>query len=518
MHDLGIPRDFTTSGKLGYIHRRTPEADLYFVANPEPYGQTTVCTFRVFGKRPERWNPETGERTPVAIYAASAQGTSVYLAFGPSESAFIVFRESVGADDSVIALARDGEVLAGTRARVPRIRVTEARYGVSGDPGRSRDVRDLLQQRINAGNYTLPVAELVRSGDPAENVVKTLRARLVVDGEAVTLQGRDMDTVHLDYAGPCITVIRASYGVPGDPARTRDVREKLQRLLDTGRDAFRVAEMAEGDDPAYGVVKTLDGLYEIDGDRFPLHGLDPDTLKLYLPEGETPGATLRRGAGEALVLETAQAGRYDIAFASGRTTGVTVPEVPPAMSVTGPWSLRFPEGWGAPEAVTLDRLVSWSDHGDPGVRHFSGTGTYRSTFVMPGPFPGRQVRRYLDLGDVRVMARVTLNGRDLGILWKPPFRVEVTDVLKAGENTLEIAVTNLWVNRMIGDEGLPEDSARNQNGTLKEWPAWLKEGKPGPTGRFTFTTWRLWGKNDKPQPSGLLGPVVVTAERVMEID
>ena len=79
----------------------------------------------------------------------------------------------------------------------------------------------------------------------------------------------------------------------------------------------------------------------------------------------------------------------------------------------------------------------------------------------------------------------------MGILWKRPYRIEITDALKVGENTLEIKVTNLWINRMIGDEHLPEDSERNRAGTLKAWPEWLQDGKPSPTGRYTITTWRL---------------------------
>ena len=107
------------------------------------------------------------------------------------------------------------------------------------------------------------------------------------------------------------------------------------------------------------------------------------------------------------------------------------------------------------------------------------------------------------------MADVKLNGKDLGILWKPPYRVDVTEALRAGDNALEIAVTNLWINRMIGDEELPEDSDRNPDGTLKAWPQWVQEGKPSPTGRFTFTSWRLWKKGEPLVESGLIGPVTL---------
>jgi hypothetical protein len=115
------------------------------------------------------------------------------------------------------------------------------------------------------------------------------------------------------------------------------------------------------------------------------------------------------------------------------------------------------------------------------------------------------------------MAQVKVNGRHLGLLWKPPYMVDVTDVLVPGENTFEVLVVNLWPNRLIGDEEKPEDSARNPDGTLKEWPKWLLEGKPSPTGRPTFTTWRLWKKGDKLLDSGLIGPVMIRAVGVCQV-
>jgi hypothetical protein len=176
-----------------------------------------------------------------------------------------------------------------------------------------------------------------------------------------------------------------------------------------------------------------------------------------------------------------------------------------ATPLAGPWTLEFPKDSGAPEKLEIDKLISWSRHPDAGVQHFSGTAIYRHGFNLPETKPGCRI--FLDLGRVEIMARVKLNGQDLGILWKPPYRVEITEAAKTGPNTLEIAVVNLWTNRLIGDAALPEDARRDKKGTLESWPQWILDGQPSPTGRRTFVTFPLWKKDDPLQESGLLGPV-----------
>ena len=224
-----------------------------------------------------------------------------------------------------------------------------------------------------------------------------------------------------------------------------------------------------------------------------------------------------RARGADIEAQVWQPGTYSLTSADGKTRQFEAGAFPEPVEITGPWDLRFPPNAGAPERVTLDRLISWSQHTDAGVRYFSGTATYHKTFnVRAGLIqPGR--RWYLDLGRVEVMARVRLNGTDLGLLWKQPYSVDATDALKPGENTLEVQVVNLWPNRMIGDEQLPEDSDRNPNGTLKQWPQWLLDGKPSPTGRYTFTSWRLWHKDSPLVDSGLLGPVRLRAAQTVTV-
>ena len=171
--------------------------------------------------------------------------------------------------------------------------------------------------------------------------------------------------------------------------------------------------------------------------------------------------------------------------------------------------MQFPPHWGTPASATLDTLISWPQHADAGVKYFSGTATYVKEIEIPPALLTTDRALDLDLGRVRNLARVTLNGKDLGVLWKLPFRVSIAGAALPGKNRLEIKVTNLWPNRLIGDAQLPEDCRWKNGDVLAEWPAWLLAGKPSPTGRLTFTNWRKWHKDDALLESGLLGPVVL---------
>ena len=225
---------------------------------------------------------------------------------------------------------------------------------------------------------------------------------------------------------------------------------------------------------------------------------------------------------KGLIIEATGPGKYDFVTAAGHSLKAEIPQLPGPISIQGPWELKFPKNLGAPEQVTLDRLISWSEHPNPGVKYFSGTATYRNRFTLREDMLGSDRRLCLDLGHVCVIAEVVLNGHDLGILWKPPFVVDVTDIVTAGNNHLEIRVVNLWPNRLIGDEQLPDDSewttvSRNFGSAIKRWPQWLSDNKPSPTGRVAFTAWKHLFKDDPLLESGLLGPVRIIARAKVKL-
>jgi hypothetical protein len=220
-------------------------------------------------------------------------------------------------------------------------------------------------------------------------------------------------------------------------------------------------------------------------------------------------------------LEAAQPGVYALKTAAGHELKAQIPALPSPLLIEGPWDLTFPKGLGAPEHVALPQLISWSEHSNSEVKYFSGTATYHRKFEAPKTLlvPGRAF--CLDLGRVAVIAQVKLNGRDLGILWKPPFCADITEVLRAGTNDLEVSVVNLWVNRLIGDEQLPDDCEwRPQSGSevLARYPQWLLDNKPRPTERIAFPVWKHWTKDDPLMESGLLGPVrIIVKARAVAI-
>ena len=196
---------------------------------------------------------------------------------------------------------------------------------------------------------------------------------------------------------------------------------------------------------------------------------------------------------------------------AARRSGIRPPaDAGKRVELDGPWQVAFQAGRGAPDRVVLEKLISWTEHPDFGVRHFSGTATYRKAFQAAGAGAGE--RGVLDLGEFADVCTVRLNGVEVGVLWKPPYRIDVSAHLRDGENHLELDVTNRWPNRLIGDAQLPEDAVW-KGPRLMEMPAWVKEGRPSPTGRIAFATWKLWAADDPLQPSGLFGPVSVCCEK-----
>lgn len=426
----GLKPDFEyTSGrpnaKLLYIHRRIGNLDLYFVSNQSNRLEPVDCTFRVGGKVPELWHPETGKIEEAPMYREEEGRTTVTLLLEPVGSVFVVFRESSKNRERVASFHRNGKpLLTSERQPARKLHIVKAIYGVLEDPSQAVDVTGLVAGMVEDDTLSVEASNRL-AGDPAYGIVKKMRVDCTLNGMAFSKIVTENET-------------------------------------------------------------------------------------LFIPEyaaDECPAAELKVTGESGLELIPWEPGLYEMETALGRRMKVQVPSVAEPMALAGPWEVRFPPERGAPETIVLDNLISWTDHEKPGVRYFSGTAEYVKEIKIPASMFGPGKALYLDLGRVKSLAEVKANGKPLGILWKPPFRIEMTDAVHPGTNRLEIRVTNLWSNRLIGDEQLPDD-CEWQGIALKEWPQWLLEGKPRPSKeRCTFTTWKHWTRDSSPLESGLLGPV-----------
>lgn len=202
-------------------------------------------------------------------------------------------------------------------------------------------------------------------------------------------------------------------------------------------------------------------------------------------------------------LEFEPYGSYFIVFRNNKTVGKGRNFSPKTVlgTLDAPWEVSFDPTWGGPEKVMFEKLEDWAQHPDPGIKYYSGTAVYKQKFDLPYNTDGKIV---LDLGKVKNMARIRINGREAGTLWTSPWQLDITGFVKQTDNQLEIEVINLWPNRLIGDEQLPDDGIHNG-----QWPEWLLKGETRNSGRYTFTTYRHFKKDSPLLESGLIGPVTL---------
>lgn len=186
-------------------------------------------------------------------------------------------------------------------------------------------------------------------------------------------------------------------------------------------------------------------------------------------------------------------GTYQLTESNGHNTQVVIAPVDPQGLTFDSWTLSFPAGWGAPSSVPVTQFQSWTQWSDPGIRYFSGTATYHAVLHVPAGLirPGRQI--WLNLGKVREIASVSVNGISAGTQWRAPFLVRIDRQLHPGNNAVAIEVTNLWPNRLIGDL------------------------QPSARVRYTHTNVRAYTADSPLLPSGLLEPVRVLVRETKRI-
>jgi hypothetical protein len=505
-----------------YLHRRDGGADIYFVTNHQRRPEEIVASFRVDGKRPELWDAVSGTTVPAPAYEVSGGRVRMPIRLDPSGSVFVVFRDAAS-PRALRSVAKDGRTVLTTAdfAAAPN-----APYGdVANDFTVSVWVKPEIE--LNA-NQSLPAeaTQGMQGANASDFVVHP------GDGEALYgaghsavgfTAGRDGVVVYERGGALFAPVLSAPQPMSGWTHLAVVYRGGTPSLYVNGRLVKTGQRTGRTVHPGLGSPDGNVRFVHFEGDNtapaLMREALGEDRIRelaAAVPDPDLPPAVLAAGATPGLWLW--ENGEYALQRAGGPATTVRVADLPAPAVVGGAWRVQFQANRGAPAEVTLPRLMSLHLHDDPGVKYFAGTATYHNTFTAPSAAAGRRV--FVDLGRVEVLAQVRVNGKDVGAVWKPPYRVDVTDALGAGApNDLEVRVTTLWPNRLIGDEELPEEYQYGGGGggfgnqaAIREIPEWFVKGQPKPAGqRVTFTTWKHWRKGAPLLAAGLLGPVRVLA-------
>lgn len=521
-------------GQIVWLHRRVDDGEVYFLANRQRRAESVTCTFRVTGKVPSLWDAETGTVSRPALFDVNDQGTRVAFDLSPAGSTFVSFREPLKGGKPVAWAAKDGQRFADLALRTPTVQAPADSFTLSLWAKPDIDLRLMPQEstkgRINetGKNYLINA----RSGRDLHGEGTAVAGLAVGRNGAFVIERGAPDDVpavlvsHQPIAGWSHFALVYDKGVP-----SLYVNGKLARTgLKSGRKIFA----GGSDQPASNGVT-----YFFEGNFTPLRtearALTPGEIAAEAAKGPpapafdaSPAEFTRTDDGK-LTLLARESGRYTTSAGQSVTASVPAPR-----PVSGSWQVAFQPGRGAPASITLPELRSLSRHDDPAVRRFSGTATYERSIDVPAEMLKKGLRIYLDLGRVEVLSGVRVNGKDLGVLWKEPYRVDITDVVHAGKNQLSLSVTNLWANRMIGDAALPEEGRFVDNADwvigekagpdgkmrsvmarkIMELPNWYKAGQAKPAGgRVTFTPWTFFQPDEPLLDSGLLGPVRLTFAR-----
>jgi hypothetical protein len=526
---------------LSWQHRRLPDGDLYFLGNRQRRVEYVTVSFReMAGRRPEIWRPETGERSDAVWWETSDDRVLLPVRFEPGESIVVIFRHP--GEPVARGLWKDGEPLFkpgwGKRhapardftmsiwvkpdtdlrvmpkeSTVGRLDETGKYYAIPADPGERRFGAGHATAGLAVGRNGVFVVERSWDSCPAVLVApmkvsgwthvavvyRDGRPRLYVNGELVREGLVSGKVVHSGVSSPA---------PPVDYTLHFPAIESLTRAA------------GETPPPSRGQV------YFFEGNFVPAQDfgrpLPEEEIKAIVAAGvPAPVAPVVTGLGRGAEGATAlvwESGKYALesgkspAFEFGPATHVSVPA---PVTLEGPWQVAFQSERGAPTTIELPALKSLHLHEDVGVKYFAGTATYTRTFDVPAAFRAADRRVVLDLGRVEVLAEVWLNGKRAGDVWKEPYRLDVTDFVRAGANGLEVRVTTLWPNRLIGDEQLPAENdygLRDEQGNdphgITKLPDWYRQGQPKPAGgRVGFTTWNFYDKDEPLLAAGLLGPV-----------
>lgn len=499
------------------IHYQQDETDIYFIANRRRITENGTAHFRIAKGTPELWNPYTAEIIHCPIYRKDNDGITIPLELNPAGSLFVVFRQTDESEHPTW---------------------TDFKYnGVSLFSSLKQAENTFhMQSNFSISCWIKPETDIAIS---EEHEMGDMRTRFFavypLNGEQRYGQGHSVVGLSVGRNGIVVyerstsnkAVYRKALPLSGWLHLALIYQDNKPRIWINGEFA---GEGTTSDNIVHYTVDTSDLLAKADTYEGEMCGFQtyPSTISeeqiIQIYQKGMPKLYQQENMFYSWYPEDKfiawKTGTYE--FINKRTClRKQIEQLPARIALDGSWTLRFPEKKGAPKEIVLPELHSLRLEKDFGVRHFSGTITYSYTLPIPEEYLQEEYCLRLDLGRVEVIAEISVNGKYVTTCWAPPYCADIQTLLHKGDNIIEIRVTNLWVNRLIGDEYLPVENEYNYqkpvnkyvaagNGGIKKLPEWYLNGQPKPDGgRVAFTTWKHYDQNSPLVESGLLGPVVL---------
>ncbi|MBB1283768.1 glycosyl hydrolase family 43 [Flavisolibacter sp. BT320] len=542
---LAKGRDFTYTSRSGdapilFTHRQFGNTDIYFVCNQRRSFEDVVCTFRVRGKQPEVWDATTGCILPQPFFAQEETATKVPLQLESYGAVFVVFRKTISGPN-FLGLSSGETILLNTK------------HFENLSPKTFRDVHGnftitlwakpemacMLRHSIHMGNVKHPYTNYYA-------IYPSAGRALYGEGHATCglAIGRNGVAVWESAEYP-VLALAAEMPLSGWSHVALVYENGVPSVYVNGALLKRGERAGLIIHPSLGDAQSQEEASPYNGDMtqpilYP-HVLNENKIRELAAAGQSIQAgqapfyeLVMQRKKPALLLW--QKGAYNLHLSNGGRQPFFVKGAGQLQIIAKGWRVYFPPGSGAPATIQLPRLISLHRHAQKGVSHFSGTATYRNRFSVAREYKSGNQLLLLDLGRVEVIAEVFVNGKNMGLLWKRPYRIDISNAVKKGVNDLEVHVTNLWPNRLIGDESLPNPDAFTTAGgngfehlagsgfqsvignSILQLPEWFVKGEPKPNnGRIGFATWKHYTANDPLLESGLIGPVQLWIGEVVEL-
>ena len=416
------------------------DIDIYFLFNHRRIYEELVCTFRVKNKRPEVWNPATGEITLVRIYDLVDDRVQLPVQLEPYGSVFVVFREPASSNRVISIEKNNRSILSSKHFPLSQRKLYADVFNSFTIAFWAKpEINILLNPHFTMGSISQPWTEFYA-------IYPTAGKELYGEGHAIcgVAVGRNGIAVWENASGSPVLVLAVPIAIYGWGHIAITYQDGQPSVYVNGK------LIQKGQKTNMRVHPTLDQAFLNEGASY-YNGdmskpvlfnevLTEDRIKILSkerPPDVNSGFIVEMSGHSKPSLLIKENGNYILRHHNRKTSSISISEIDQPLELKGPWKVNFPPDLGAPFQIELPELISLHQHSVDGVKYFSGTATYTIDFAFSKRSPGSKLY-FLDLGRIEIIAEVKLNETDFGVLWKRPFQTDVTTALKDGLNRLEI--------------------------------------------------------------------------------